>query len=113
MATDESRKRMERWEAQRARERWEASPEYGALMRMIRQRTQRERRRRWPYAPPVVVTMFCMWEGFKGGRPPAARRCQRRLHTRYCWNWRQPGSTRCWRHQPKEPPAHVPTDHES
>ncbi len=57
------------------------------------------RRRRWPRLSLEAVRVFCMLDGYdKGGRPPRARRCTKRLGSRFCWNWREPETDRCWRH---------------
>ena len=91
MATWESEKRMERRRTQRDWEQFNADPEIIALRRYIavRQRYQA----RHPYSGlPSLVRMICMASGIReGGRPPKARRCTKRLRSRFCWNWRAPG----------------------
>jgi hypothetical protein len=98
MATIESQKRSERRRAQKWWERLNRDPEVIALRREIARRQRYLRRH--PYAgQPTLAYMHCVYMGIQhGGRPPKARRCTRRLGTRYCWNWRAPGTDRCDRH---------------
>ena len=104
MATEESRKRSERRRYQRSRERWMADPETQALRRVIEAR--RRYRQRHPYtgyaeSPSIrgLLLLRCISAGVTlGGRPPQARRCTKRLGTRYCWNWQAMGTDRCPRH---------------
>jgi hypothetical protein len=98
MMTAVSQKRSERRRRQRARERWQASPDCQTLRRAIRR--QRRRQQYPPVLWPFVYLVLCPhWGRTLGGRPRKARRCTKRLGTRYCWNWRVGGTTRCHRHQ--------------
>lgn len=62
--------------------------------------------RPWHFGPPdqraAALTRYCRTKGRElGGRPPAARRCTKRLPPgtgRQCWNWHVGGTDRCWRH---------------
>ncbi len=36
--------------------------------------------------------------GYQGAHPPKERRCTKRLGSRFCWNWREASSDRCWVH---------------
>jgi hypothetical protein len=97
MATEESEKRMARRFFQRFMAPLEASP---AFQQAVRARARR--RRRHPYCghtPGYVQALCQQWGRELGGRPPKARRCTKRLGTRYCWNWRVKGTARCHRHQ--------------
>lgn len=89
------RRRLQRlWaEGAEALAEYRATPEY-------RRRERNRKRRRWPDASPWMVDFLCSTEGRdKGGRPPAARRCTRRVGSRFCWNWSLRGTDRCWRHE--------------
>jgi hypothetical protein len=99
MATKESKQRNERRRWQRLRERWQADPAMQALRRQLKAR-QRYRQRH-PFSEfPELALMHCWVKGIElGGRPPKARRCTKRLGSRLCWNWRMPGSNKCYRHQ--------------
>jgi hypothetical protein len=97
MATRASQQRMARRFHQRFRETLEASPGFQAAVR-----ARRCHRRRHPYCdvhPRYLRALCVQWGRELGGRPPRNRRCTKRLGTRYCWNWRVEGTTRCWRHQ--------------
>ena len=104
LATIESQKRMARRRRQRWWERLNRDPEVMALRRAMARR-QRYRRRH-PFSgsehdPGLrgLLFMRCVYMGITlGGRPPKTRRCTKRLGTRYCWNWRAPGTDRCLRH---------------
>lgn len=89
----------ERTERRQAQRRWEgfyAGPEAQAVLREIRRKRER---RRWPGAPLLLVDFLCGKEGReKGGRPPAERRCTKRLGSRLCWNWRTADGDRCHLH---------------
>ena len=101
MATQESEQRMARRFFQRFRETLEDSPAFHQHMR-----TWARHRRRHPYCdvPPRALRALCVqWGRALGGRPPRARRCTKRLGTRYCWNWHALGTTRCHRHQQEVP----------
>jgi hypothetical protein len=105
MATQESEDRMVRRHLQRYREAFE--PAVQAWRRDQRRRTQRHPYR---HVHPALLWLFCRWWGSAlGGRPPQERRCTKRLGTRYCWNWRVEGTTRCHRHQSQEREATGPT----
>ncbi len=96
MATYESRQRMARRRAHRSFEAWKARPDVQAMLH-----DQHRRLRRHPYrfVHPGLLWLYCyQWGRELGGRPPKARRCTKRLGTRYCWNWRVKGTTRCHRH---------------
>jgi hypothetical protein len=102
VATIESQKRMERRRRQRRWEQFNREPEVIALRREIARR-QRYRQRH-PYSgntPGVrgLLLIRCISAGIQlGGRPPLARRCTKRLGSRFCWNWRAAESDRCYRH---------------
>lgn len=96
MATEESHKRMARRFRQRFDKSVDASPAFQQQMR-----DRERRRRRHPYCvhtPGYVRALCVQWGRELGGRPPRVRRCTKRLGTRYCWNWRVEGTTRCYRH---------------
>ena len=99
VATDESRQRMARRRRQRLRERRERDPDDVALRRWIEQRRRYLRRHPWADRPWVILQWFCRcWGMTLGGRPPKARRCTKRLGSRFCWGWRVAGTDRCARH---------------
>ena len=103
MATEESQKRMDRRRRQRRWEAWNREPEVIALRREIARR--RRYRQRHPYsgnAPGVrgLLLIRCISAGIQlGGRPPKARRCRKRVGSRFCWGWREFGHDRCYRHR--------------
>jgi hypothetical protein len=111
MPSEESRKRCERRRHQRWRERWMADPEIQVLRRVLEAR--RRYRQRHPFTgyaerPEVRghMLMHCISAGvIRGGRPPQARRCTKRLGTRYCWNWQARGADRCHLHPRTNPPG--------
>jgi hypothetical protein len=99
MATVESQKRMERRRLQRWREAWNCQPEIIALRRTIAARQRYQQRHPFSGGHPGLLRMHCIVAGIQqGGRPPRARRCRKRLGSRFCWNWRMPGTDRCPRH---------------
>jgi hypothetical protein len=99
MATYESQKRMERRRHQRWREAFNRDPEVIALRRYVAARQRYERRHPFSGRLRPLLRLHCMAAGIlKGGRPSAARRCTKRLGSRFCWNWRAPGTDRCSRH---------------
>jgi hypothetical protein len=102
MATEQSLKRSARRRVQRWREQWMADPAMQALRREIRARQRYEQRHPFSRLPELAL-LHCWAKGIElGGRPPKARRCTKRLGSRLCWNWRMPGSSRCYRHQEGE-----------
>ena len=64
-----------------------------AIARLLMQRMQERERiamKKWRQG----------WAGrCRGGRPPKERRCTKRIGSRLCWNWREEGCDRCWRHR--------------
>jgi hypothetical protein len=102
MATEESEKRMERRRFQKWREQWYAQPEVQVLRRAIAARQKYRQRHPFSGQHPGLrglLWLHCVNAGIRlGGRPANARRCTKRLGTRYCWNWRAPGTDRCYRH---------------
>jgi hypothetical protein len=102
MATIESEKHMERRRHQRWWERLNRAPEVIALRRSIAARQRYRQRHPFSGQRPGLrglLWLHCVSAGIRlGGRPPWARRCSKRLGTRYCWNWRAPASDRCYRH---------------
>lgn len=103
MATEESQQRMERRRHQRWWERLNREPEVIALRRYIASREKYRQRHPFSGERPGVrglLYMHCVTAGIEqGGRPPRARRCTKRLHSRRCWNWRESGRDRCSRHR--------------
>jgi hypothetical protein len=101
MATLESRERMARRRRQKLREAMCADPEMQALSRAIRAQLRYHARHPWARFP-ALLRMNCIAAGIaRGGRPrraQRARRCTKRLGTRYCWNWQVRGTDRCYRH---------------
>jgi hypothetical protein len=98
MATWASQKRMERRRRQRYWQRFNADPEIQAIRRSVGARLRYEARHPW-IRFPALMRMHCIGIGIlQGGRPPKARRCTKRLGSRRCWNWRTPGTDRCYRH---------------
>jgi hypothetical protein len=86
VAAYESQQRMERRRQQRLRERWECDPDYVALRRWVEQRRRYLTRHPWANCPSVILQWFCRcWGMTLGGRPPKARRCTKRLGSRFCW----------------------------
>jgi hypothetical protein len=99
MATPETEKRMERRRHQRWREQRRADPAIQDLRRQIEARWRYQKRHPFSGRHPGLLLMHCIVAGIQqGGRPPMARRCTKRLGTRYCWNWRERASDRCYRH---------------
>jgi hypothetical protein len=99
MATLESEKRMERRRHQRWWEALNRDPQIIALRRYIAARQRYQQRHPFSGRPWGLLYMHCAWIGREqGGRPPQARRCTKRLGSRFCWNWRAPGTDRCYRH---------------
>jgi hypothetical protein len=102
MATEASQQRMLRRWWKRTSEALDASPAFQHAMRALRRRW-----RRHPFcnASPRFLREWCArWGREFGGRPyTKAYRCTKRLGTRYCWNWRVQGTTRCHRHQQEVP----------
>jgi hypothetical protein len=103
MATEESQKRMERRRLQRWRERLNRDPEVVALRRAIAARQRYRKKHPFSGQHPSLrglLWLHCVHAGIRlGGRPARARRCTKRLKGRYCWNWRAPGTDRCYRHR--------------
>jgi hypothetical protein len=116
MVTLASKKRMERRRLQQMREWYTNLPEYQALRREIARR-QRYRQRH-PYSGQHVgvrglLYMHCVTAGIeRGGRPPMARRCLKRLGSRLCWNWRVPGTDRCYRHHQRHRADETSPEHD-
>jgi hypothetical protein len=103
MATIESQKCMERRRHQRYREWFNAQPEVQAFRRQINARQRYRRRHPFSGQHPGLLRMHCIVAGIQlGGRPPKARRCTKRLGSRFCWNWRAAESNRCYRHDRME-----------
>jgi hypothetical protein len=99
MATEESQKRTERRRLQRWREAWNRQPEIIAFRRAIAARQRYQQRHPFSGRHPGLLLIHCITAGIQqGGRPPKARRCSKRLESRFCWNWRASGTDRCYRH---------------
>jgi hypothetical protein len=99
MATVASEQRMARRRRQREEAQWRASPEYLAFRHWLEARRRYLTRHPWATCPWVVLKWQCrVWGMTLGGRPPKARRCRKRLGSRFCWGWRVPGTDRCRRH---------------
>jgi hypothetical protein len=100
MATLESQKRMERRRHQRWWEAFNRDPEIIALRRYIAARQRYQQRHPFSGRPWGLLYMHCAYMGIRfGGRARKARRCTKRLGTRFCHNWRAPGTDRCIRHR--------------
>lgn len=68
MATRESEKRAARRRAQKFAAELQQDPRLQTLRNALR---RRDKRRRWPGTPLIVVDLFCGLEGAQlGGRPP-------------------------------------------
>ena len=106
MATIESAKRMERRRRQRWWEQLNRDPEVMALRRAIAARQKYRQRHPFSGQHPGLrglLRLRCVYAGITlGGRPPGARRCRKRLGSRFCWGWRAPGTDRCHRHRREE-----------
>jgi hypothetical protein len=78
-------------------------PDVQAILREIR---RKQKRRKWP-GLRLHTEGDWWWLGFLcgmkgrelGGRPPADRRCTKRLGSRLCWNWREGKTDRCLLHR--------------
>jgi hypothetical protein len=97
MATYESRQRMARRRRQQSWAALPVDPEMEALRRHIRARQRYQLQH--PFSGyPGLLLMHCIVAGKQlGSRPPNARRCRRRLKTKFCWNRQAPGPDRCHR----------------
>jgi hypothetical protein len=103
VATIESEKRMERRRRQRWWEQLNRDPEVIALRREIARRQRYQQRHPFSGQHPGLrglLWLHCVYAGIRlGGRPPLARRCTKRLGSRFCWGWRASDSDRCYRHR--------------
>jgi hypothetical protein len=88
-----STRRHHRWV-----ERWQRDAEYLTLHQRLEARLRYQHKHPWSGPLKPLLWMHGLLAGIQLGGRPKARRCTKRLGTRYCWNWQVLGTDRCARH---------------